>query len=618
MLNHSVKKFFLFLMLFILFPTHIFADDKEETRDDYKISSSKNYDWLFGFCYKYTITNTSWERLYNWKIKFNLEDANIYSTRGGKFYKNSSSYYALGYDYNSPLEVGASTEVWYCAYGRGRPNNPSFYNENKDLSCYNKTQASCTVGVRNGVCEFKDNYCRNIVTGNTLWLTITNKITSDWRWGFCQTYSIKNNTRERIYNWEIKYSLDAPTYIYDVWWGNFYRYWGTSQYKINGTNRNNPVEPWQSFEVWYCASGYQRPYNISYSDESSDRNCSGKTQSTCSSWVRNGYCIWKNNTCEIKKDTDPPWDDYTCTKETLIAQVTDEILTNITTGVSNQIVQSLKGNLQTEVIKNYKNNLSSSQLASSLFALIGEATIKEYIKNEVYEIFDFLKNTDSSTLNCSLYTTSSTCSAGFRNGVCEWKNNSCQKYVKPNLDLSLILSGKVYHNRWCGYCYAFTLNNNKNQRIFNWNIGFQLSGSRIYTTWGWKFLRSGNTYRVTWLNRNNPLNIGQKVEIGFCAFGWKKPENMSIKSDSLSSQIPDDESVSQNKCVYTQDEINALIEYIYQRIKANLATTVTEEINQSVQTQIQYIEKLKNMTSSCTQEGNTLKIEFMNNYKLIK
>lgn len=93
---------------------------------------------------------------------------------------------------------------------------------------------------------------------------------------------------------------------------------------------------------------------------------------------------------------------------------------------------------------------------------------------------------------------------------------------------------------------------------------------------------------------------------------------MSIKSDSLSSQIPDDESVSQNKCVYTQDEINALIEYIYQRIKANLATTVTEEINQSVQTQIQYIEKLKNMTSSCTQEGNTLKIEFMNNYKLIK
>lgn len=101
----------------------------------------------------------------------------------------------------------------------------------------------------------------------------------------------------------------------------------------------------------------------------------------------------------------------------------------------------------------------------------------------------------------------------------------------------------AFKDTW--YCYSFSIENNENRDINDWNINFELDDKAImYDKENWRFDNSWNEYKISWIGSNSTLEKNEKIQINFCiANSQKLPSNVSLNYE-------DKDNINENEIDY--------------------------------------------------------------------
>ncbi|MCP4523649.1 MAG: hypothetical protein GY828_05550 [Candidatus Gracilibacteria bacterium] len=97
--------------------------------DDLEFNHYTNKTYTGGYCYRFELKNTGTEKIEDWKIDFDLNDTKT-SHFSSVFQSTDTGYQVTGLSWNSPLKVGRTTRVGFCAKGSEKPQNITISHKN--------------------------------------------------------------------------------------------------------------------------------------------------------------------------------------------------------------------------------------------------------------------------------------------------------------------------------------------------------------------------------------------------------------------------------------------------------------------------------------------------------
>jgi cellulase/cellobiase CelA1 len=186
-------------------------------------SSQTSSEWGSGYCYLFSITNTSSGVVTAWELTFDVTQFSIYTTWDGNYSLLNGVYTVTPKNYNSQIPPGGTVDnIGYCANKTGNP----FLPENIQATIPEEPEEDLSYEVL---------------------------LTSEWGSGYCADIEITNNGDEAASTWETFIELNDSS-IYDTWNAD-YTFVSGGVYQVTPLSWNGNVDPGETIDSpGFCAN----------------------------------------------------------------------------------------------------------------------------------------------------------------------------------------------------------------------------------------------------------------------------------------------------------------------------------------------------------------------------